>query len=63
MNARSKKKPSKAHHYDQHDQLDANLADLINANNYTRRLKTVKVSHNLRLHLQLLGFPAKTIQT
>ena len=30
------------YHYDRHDQLQAHLADFINACNYARRLKTLK---------------------
>src|SRR6202008_4616968 len=31
-----------SYHYDRHDQLEAHLADFINAYNYARRLKTLK---------------------
>lgn len=30
------------YHYDRHDQLEAHLADFMNAYNYARRLKTLK---------------------
>ena len=30
------------YHYDRHDQLEAHLAEFINAYNYARRLKTLK---------------------
>ncbi|MGY2986159.1 hypothetical protein ACVI1K_003506 [Bradyrhizobium sp. USDA 4508] len=49
-------------HYDRHDQLEAHLADFITAYNYARRLMTPKGLTPYE-HLQLLDFPARTIQT
>src|SRR4249919_4082285 len=42
MNRTIKEATVKRYHYDRHDQLEAHLADFINAYNYARRLKTLK---------------------
>ncbi|MGY3387447.1 transposase InsO family protein [Bradyrhizobium sp. USDA 3311] len=42
MNRTIKEATVQRYHYDRHDQLEAHLADFINAYNYARRLKTLK---------------------
>jgi hypothetical protein len=42
MNCTIKEATVQRYHYDRHDQLEAHLADFINAYNYARRLKTPK---------------------
>ncbi|WP_245287078.1 integrase core domain-containing protein, partial [Bradyrhizobium sp. Tv2a-2] len=42
MNRTIKEATVQRYHYDRHDQLQAHLADFINAYNYARRLKTLK---------------------
>jgi transposase InsO family protein len=42
MNRTIKEATVKRYHYDRHGQLEAHLADFINAYNYARRLKTLK---------------------
>jgi transposase InsO family protein len=42
MNRTIKEATVKRYHYDSHRQLQAHLADFINAYNYARRLKTLK---------------------
>jgi transposase InsO family protein len=42
MNRTIKEATVQRYHYDRHDQLEAHLADFINAYNYARRLKTMK---------------------
>jgi hypothetical protein len=42
MNRTIKEATVQRSHYDQHDQLEAHFADVINADNYARRLKTLK---------------------
>ena len=39
MNRTIKEATVQRYHYDRHDQLEAGLADFINAYNYSRRLK------------------------
>ena len=63
MNRTIKEATVQRYHYDRHDQLETHLADFINAYNYARRLKTSEGPHALRIHLQMLDFPARTIQT
>jgi transposase InsO family protein len=41
MNRTIKEATVQRYHYDRHDQLEAHLADFINAYNYARRLKTL----------------------
>jgi hypothetical protein len=62
MNRTIKEATVQRYHYDRHDQLQAHLADFINAYNYARRLKTLK-GLTPYLHLQMLDFPARAIQT
>ena len=42
MNRTIKEATVQRYHYDRHDQLEAHLAEFINAYNYARRLKTLK---------------------
>jgi len=42
MNRTIKEATVQRYHYDRHDQLEAHLADFINAYNYARRLKTLQ---------------------
>ena len=42
MNRTIKEATVKRYHYDSHSQLEAHLADFINAYNFGRRLKTLK---------------------
>src|SRR5262249_38171419 len=42
MNRTIKEATVQRYHYDRHDQLEAHLADFINAYNYARRLKPLK---------------------
>jgi hypothetical protein len=42
MNRTIKEATVQRYHYDRHDQIEAHLADFINAYNYARRLKTLK---------------------
>lgn len=52
MNRTIKEATVQRNHYDRHDQLEAHLADFINAYNYARRLKTPEGPLALRIHLQ-----------
>lgn len=42
----------KRFHYDDHDQLRRHKTDFIDAYNFGRGLKTLRVSHTMRIHLQ-----------
>ena len=53
MNRTIKEATVKRYHYDTHDQLQAHLADFIDAYNFARRLKTLQRPHPLRVHLQI----------
>lgn len=63
MNRTIKEATVKRYHYNSHDQLEAHLADFIIAYNYARRLKNPEGPHTLRVYLQMLDFPTRTIQT
>ena len=60
MNRTIKEATVQRYHYDRHDQLEAHLADFINAYNYARRLGTYEGPHASRIHLQMLDFPVRT---
>jgi hypothetical protein len=45
-------------HYDRHDQLEAHLADFINATTIRSPANDPEGSHPLRIHLQMMDFPA-----
>jgi hypothetical protein len=62
MNRTIKEATVQSYHYDRHDQLEAHLADFITAYNYARRLKTLKGLTPYE-YIQMLDFPARTIQT
>jgi hypothetical protein len=62
MNRTIKEATVKRYHYDSHDQLTAHLHDLINACNYGRRQDPAR-PHTLRIHLQNMGNPTRTVYT
>src|SRR5215468_5131279 len=62
MNRTIKEATVQRFHYESHQQLRGHLADFVAAYNFARRLKTLK-THPFRIHLQMLDFSARTIQT
>jgi len=63
MNRTVKEAIVKCFHYDNHDQLRWHLQDAIYANNFGRRLKTLKASHTSGIYLQTTDFRSGSIHS
>jgi transposase InsO family protein len=63
MNCSLKEATVRRYYYDSHDQLRQHLSAFLDAYNFAKRLKTLKGAHSLRIHLQSLDRPARSIQT
>ena len=63
MNRTIKDATVKRYHYDDHDQLRRHLADFVAAYNFGTPSEDPQRPHALRVHLKMLDFRARPIQT